>query len=83
VAAGAAAIQNMLLAAHALGLATIWRTGDACYEPAVKQFLDLPPSAHLIGFVYLGFPNGTSVRTRRTPATDLTRWLGDMAGAAD
>src|SRR5207244_3779397 len=33
VAAGAAAVQNMLLAAHALGLGAIWRTGDAAYDP--------------------------------------------------
>lgn len=76
IAAGAAAVQNMLLAAHALGLAAIWRTGDACYDAAVKTFFDLPPAAHLLGFVYLGYPAAVSMRARHTPAAELTRWLG-------
>ena len=76
VAAGAAAVQNMLLAAHALGLAAIWRTGDASYDPAVKAFLGLAPAAHLLGFVYLGYPDGSPPARERTPAPSLTRWLG-------
>ncbi len=76
VAAGAAAVQNMLLAAHALGLAAIWRTGDACYDPVVKGFLGLAPAAHLLGFVYLGYPDGAPPERERTPAGGLTRWLG-------
>ncbi|MGH2531909.1 MAG: nitroreductase family protein [Thermomicrobiales bacterium] len=76
VAAGAAAVQNMLLAAHALGLAAIWRTGDACYDAAVKSYFDLSPASHLLGFVYLGYPAAVSVRSRHTPAAEVTRWLG-------
>jgi nitroreductase len=74
--AGAAAVQNMLLAAHALGLAAIWRTGDGCYEESVKSFFDLSGAAHLLGFVYLGYPAAVSTRARHTPAGELTRWLG-------
>jgi nitroreductase len=76
VAAGAAAVQNMLLAAHALGLAAIWRTGDACYDDAVKAHFDLSPNAYLMGFVYLGYPAAVSTRSRHTPPEELTRWLG-------
>lgn len=83
VTAGAAAVQNMLLAAHALGLAAIWRTGDACYSPAVKAFFGLSPSAYLLGFVYLGYPNGTSTRAKRTPAAHLTTWLGEVDEPAE
>ena len=76
IAAGAAAVQNMLLAAHALGLAAIWRTGAPSYDPAVKAFLGLGPSAHLLGFVYVGYPDGVPPERTRTPAPHLTRWLG-------
>ena len=76
VAAGSAAVQNMLLAAHALGLAAIWRTGGACDEPAVKAFFDLAPEAHLLGFVYVGYPAQEPPVRERTPAASLTRWLG-------
>jgi nitroreductase len=76
IAAGAAAIQNMLLAAHAFGLGAIWRTGDACYSSEVKAFLDLDESAHLLGFIYLGYPTASSIRAKRTPSAELTRWIG-------
>ncbi len=33
VSATAAATQNLLLAATALGLGSMWRTGDPCYDP--------------------------------------------------
>ena len=74
--AGAAAVQNMLLAAHALGLATIWRTGDPAYDPAVKAFLGLSPAAHIIGFVYLGYPDAAPIREPHTPAAMKSTWLG-------
>ncbi|MFL5762094.1 MAG: nitroreductase [Thermomicrobiales bacterium] len=76
ITAGAAAIQNMLLAAHTFGLGTIWRTGDACYSPEVKAYLGLGETAHLLGFVYLGYPIATSIRAKRTPSAELTRWIG-------
>ena len=76
VTAGAAAIQNLLLAAHAEGLAAIWRTGDPCYDPAVKAHLGLPEGAFVLGFVYLGYPDGAPPTRERIPAPALTRWLG-------
>jgi nitroreductase len=82
VAAGAAAVQNMLLAAHALGLAAIWRTGAPAYHPAVKAFFGLSPEAHLLGFVYVGYPDAAPPERTRRPAAEVTRWLGweDEAG---
>src|SRR5262245_20978439 len=64
ITAGASAIQNMLLAAHAFGLGAIWRTGDACYSSEVKAFLGLDESAHILGFVYLGYPTASSIRAK-------------------
>ena len=37
--AASAAVQNMLLTAEEMGLACMWRTGDAAYDPHVKQWL--------------------------------------------
>lgn len=73
--AGAAAVQNMLLTAQALGLATIWRTGDPAYDPNVKAFLGLQPSAHIIGFVYVGYPDATPARVPLRTAESVTTWL--------
>jgi nitroreductase len=76
VCAGAAATQNLLLAAHALGLAAIWRTGDPAFDPNVKAFLGFKPADHIIGFVYLGYPAIEPTRHKHTPAAQVTRWLG-------
>jgi nitroreductase len=76
VCAVAAATQNMLLAAHALDLAAIWRTGDPCFSPEVREFFNLSPRGQLLGFVYLGYPDTSLPSRERTPAAGLTTWLG-------
>lgn len=72
VAAGAAA-QNMMLAAHALGLGAFWRTGPTAYDPEVKRALGIAEGDTIIGFIYLGSigiagparPADTAAVTRR------------------
>jgi nitroreductase len=54
VAAAAAASQNMLLAAHALGFGAMWKTGAAAYDPGVKALCGLEPEDHIVAIVYLG-----------------------------
>lgn len=49
-----AAVQNMLLAAHALGYGAMWKTGAAAYDPAVKAMVGLAPEDHIVALVYLG-----------------------------
>jgi len=56
--AGGAAAQNILLAAHGLGLGAIWRTGAPAYDPNVIAALGLPDNAKIVGFLYLGTPSG-------------------------
>ena len=72
---GAAAAENILIAAEALGLAAIWRSGDAAYDDRVKAFLGLPPGGHVIGFLYIGWPDGPVPGPPREPAAGtLTDW---------
>jgi len=54
VVAVGAALQNMILAAHALGLGTMWKTGPAAYDGGVKEALGLKADDHIVGFLYLG-----------------------------
>jgi nitroreductase len=54
VCAVAAAAQNMLLAAHALGYGAMWKTGAAAYDPAVKELCGLEPQDHIVAIIYLG-----------------------------
>jgi len=51
-----AALQNMILAAHALGLGTMWKTGPAAYDPEVKKAIGLAPEDTVVGYLYLGQP---------------------------
>jgi nitroreductase len=74
-----AAIQNMLLAAHALGLGAMHRTGAATTFPEVRDYLGLGPDELIAGFVYVGRPpDGDAARpmTRRTDHAELTEWRG-------
>jgi nitroreductase len=52
--ATAAAGQNILLAAFALGFGAMWLTGSNCYDALVKQALGLQESDAIAGFLYIG-----------------------------
>ena len=58
LAAVAAAVQNVQLAAHALGYGAMWRTGDMTSAAAVFEYLGLEPSDRIVAFLYLGTPEG-------------------------
>lgn len=53
-AAVAAATQNLLLAATALGYGSKWATGPAAADPGVHDALDLTEHSSVMGFVHLG-----------------------------
>jgi nitroreductase len=73
--AAGAAVQNMLLAAQEMGLATLWRTGDTAYDPFVKSWFGMDPEDHIVGFVYVGFPKVTRPMRTPTPFAAKTTWL--------
>jgi nitroreductase len=51
-----AAVENLLLAAQALGYGAMWKTGPAAYDPGVKAALGLQPTDHIVAIVHLGTP---------------------------
>jgi nitroreductase len=75
ICAAAAAAENMLLAAHGLGLSAMWRTGAAASEPAVKTFLGLAPDQPLIAFIYVGYPLAEQTPVERPSFEDRTTWI--------
>lgn len=75
ICAAAAACQNMLLAAQAEGLGAIWRTGDTARDPRIKEFLGFAPDQHLIGFLYIGYPENPPVKPERPSFEDRVAWL--------
>ena len=76
ICAAAAACQNILLAANELGLGAMWRTGDAARDPQIKEFSGFSPEQHLIGFLYIGYPEFISTDLAERPSYhDRTLWM--------
>jgi len=73
-AACAAAVQNMQLTAHSLGLATIWRTGPVAYHPHMRDLFDLEKDDRIVAYLYLGYPDMPETRRRRESAASRTVW---------
>ena len=81
-ASAAAAAQNALVAATALGYGSMWRTGDAAYDPRVKAALDLSPHDAIVGFLYIGTPAEGSAKPPHRPDLDglFVRWQKTSRG---
>ncbi|MBX9753735.1 MAG: nitroreductase, partial [Pseudomonadaceae bacterium] len=76
LAAGCAA-HGLLLAAHAIGVGAVWRTGELAYSPEVAAGLGLRADEQLIAMLYLGTPQG-ELRTpvRLSPEDFVSVWPG-------
>jgi nitroreductase len=63
---GAIATQNMMLAAHALGLGTCWiGSYGSVHEERVKQMLKIPEKKRLLSIFALGFPTEVTESKRK------------------
>lgn len=72
-----AAVQNMLLAAHAQGFGAKWLTGANAYDGHVRDALGLGPEDRLIGFVHIGTVDGSPPAVPRADPRELTvEWQG-------
>ncbi len=75
ICAAAAAIENLLLAAQALGLGAKWRTGEWARDAMVKEFLGFDPDQHIVGFIYVGYPEFVVEYPERPSFEDRTVWM--------
>ena len=73
-AACAAAVQNMQLTAHALGLATMWRTGSVAYHDRMREFFGLEEGDTMVAHLYVGYPDMGERPRRRRAARERTTW---------
>jgi nitroreductase len=71
--AAGAATQNMMLAAHAMGLGAMWKTGTAAYDTEIKTMLGLEQDDHIVAFLYLGTPLGFAPARRDSLEMPVTR----------
>lgn len=70
------ACQNMMLAAHALGVASLFTTFFGLVEPQVKELLGVPPRMFLESAVFLGYPAEQLGRARRKPLAEVVHRNG-------
>lgn len=73
-AACSAAVQNMLLTAHSLGLGAIWRTGPVAYHPHMRDFFGLEVGDRIVAYLYLGYPDMGERPRRREAVSGKTDW---------
>jgi nitroreductase len=66
-----ACIQNMLLAAHALGLGAVWLGEILKNAEGVRTLLGLPEQMELMAVVALGHPAGKSHTSTRKAVADV------------
>lgn len=65
---------QMLLAAHALGLAGVWLCAPLFAPESVQQAFDLPASWHPQGLILLGNPATIPPRRPRKPLEDVVKF---------
>jgi len=75
VCAAAAACENLLLVAHAMGLGAKWRTSEWARDPKVKEFLGFDADQHIIAFLYIGYPEFVAEPAPRPSFEDRTVWI--------
>jgi nitroreductase len=66
------AVQNMLLAARALGLGATLTTLYLQFEKEVEAALGLPSDVHTYALIPIGYPMGRFGPVRRAPLADVT-----------
>ncbi len=80
------AVQNLLLAAHGLGLGAVLTTLHMSHEPEIRALLAIPDHVQTAALVPVGYPRRRHGPPRRIPAAERTyreRWGGPLTRTAD
>ncbi|WP_162427086.1 nitroreductase family protein [Pontibacter pudoricolor] len=76
IAATSCAIQNLLLGATALGIASYWGSGGMAYHPAMKEMLQLREADIVLGILYLGYADDSAHEGKRTTLlSEKVEWM--------
>jgi nitroreductase len=55
IASASASVDNILLGATALGVASMWNTGGMAHKQPMKDYLNLAEEDLVLGFIYMGY----------------------------
>jgi nitroreductase len=69
-------VQNLFLAARALGLGTTLTTVHKLREDEVREVLDLPDDVQTWAMIPVGYPTGRWGEAARRPIEEITYWDG-------
>ncbi len=69
------ALENLLLAAHELGLGASGMTGPLVASHRLREILEIPTPWSVVALVPLGFPDEEPTATRRRPVAKVLRWI--------
>ncbi|WP_299988551.1 nitroreductase [uncultured Pontibacter sp.] len=76
IAATSCAIQNLLLGATALGIASYWGSGGMAYRPPMKELLQLREEDVVLGILYLGYADAIATEGKRiVPLEEKVVWM--------
>ena len=68
------AVQNLMLAARALGLGTTLTTLHKTHDAEVKALLGIPEGVETMAMIPLGWPKGKFGTGARRPVEEVTHW---------
>jgi nitroreductase len=70
--------QNLILAAHSLGVGSCLQASVTDYAPEIKEFLGIPESKKLVICISLGYPDEkaklNTYRSLKQKMNEFTRW---------
>ncbi len=69
------AIEQLLLAAPALGLGASAMTGPLIAAEALREVLSIPPSWEILALIAVGYPAEEPQNTARKPVESVIRWI--------
>jgi nitroreductase len=68
------AVQNLMLAARALGLGTTLTTLHKAHDAEVKELLAIPDGVETMAMIPMGWPKGKFGTGPRRPVEEVTHW---------
>ncbi|MGI9623216.1 MAG: nitroreductase family protein, partial [Acidimicrobiales bacterium] len=75
------AAQNLIVAARALGLGTVFTTFQGVAEPVIRETLEIPDDVHIGCVIPLGWPDANFGPVNRLPierSVHHDTWRGDL-----
>jgi nitroreductase len=71
----ACSVQNMALTAAAYEICSFWGSGGVTYTQELKDFLGLEEQDKCLGYLYLGYSDSPTTKSRRDRIQDKVEWI--------